>query len=69
MDLLVLLKCLLNFMNGRRYQMLRSGDVPAWLQLLGAAGNRECGWAKAFGRIRLAVPEDSDGGAAKCLVR
>jgi hypothetical protein len=56
-------------MNGRRYQMLRSGDVPAWLQLLGAAGNRECGWAKAFGRIRLAVPEDSDGGAAKCLVR
>jgi hypothetical protein len=49
--------------------MLRSGGVPAWLQLLGAPGNRRCAWAKAFGRIRLAVPEDSDGGAAKCLVR
>jgi hypothetical protein len=49
--------------------MLRSRSVPAWLQLLGAPGNRRCACAKAFGRIRLAVPEGSDGGAAKCLVR
>jgi hypothetical protein len=31
-------KYLSNLMNGRCYQMLRSGGVPAWLQLLGAAG-------------------------------
>jgi hypothetical protein len=43
-----------NLMNGRRHQMLRSGGIPAWLQLLGAPGNRECANAKAFGRIRLA---------------
>jgi hypothetical protein len=35
--------------------MLRSGRVPAWLQLLGAPGNRKCASAKAFGRIRLAA--------------
>jgi hypothetical protein len=35
--------------------MLRSGGVPAWLQLLGAPGNRNCAQAKAFGRIRLAA--------------
>jgi hypothetical protein len=35
--------------------MLRSRGVPAWLQLLGAPGNRKCGCAKAFGRIRLAA--------------
>jgi hypothetical protein len=29
-------------MNGRRYQMLRSRGVPAWLQLLGAPSNRRC---------------------------
>jgi hypothetical protein len=28
-----------------------------------------CACAKAFGRIRLAIPEGSDGPAAKCLVR
>jgi hypothetical protein len=49
--------------------MLRSGAAPAWLQLLGALVNRKCGCAKAFGRIRLAAPEGSDCGAAKCLVR
>jgi hypothetical protein len=35
--------------------MLRSRSVPAWLQLLGAPGNRRCACAKAFGRIRLAA--------------
>jgi hypothetical protein len=37
-----------NLMNGRRYQMLRSGGVPAWLQLLGALGNRRMCVCKSF---------------------
>jgi hypothetical protein len=37
-----------NLKNGRRYQMLRSGGVPAWLQLLGAQGNRKVCVSKSF---------------------
>jgi hypothetical protein len=35
--------------------MLRSGGVPAWLQLLGAPGNRRCANGKAFGQLRPAA--------------
>jgi hypothetical protein len=42
--------------------MLRSGGVPAWLQLLGAPGNRKCACAKAFGRIRLGADKATTAG-------